>query len=159
MSRRGDQAGTFELLAKLPGQFITLAKVEFENAKREISARVKRAGIGLLSIIVALFFLFFALGALVAAAIAGIAVAWPVWLAALTVGVGLILLAVLAILGGIMLMKRGVPLPKETMSRLEGDLDALGEVKFNASAHASHGGLPDDPGRRVRSTDDEGGWR
>ena len=37
MSRRDDQAGTFELLAKLPYQFVRLAKAEFENAKREIT--------------------------------------------------------------------------------------------------------------------------
>ena len=61
MSRRDDQAGTFELLAKLPYQFVRLAKAEFENAKREITVKLKRGGIGLLAIIVALFFVFFAI--------------------------------------------------------------------------------------------------
>ena len=135
MSRRGDQPGTFELLARLPYQFIALAKAEYENAKREITEKLKRGGIGLLSIIVALFFLFFAIGALVTAAIAGIAVVWPVWLSALVVAAGLLLLAAAAILAGIALIKRGVPVPEETIDRVEGDLQAMGEVRFNASAH------------------------
>ena len=137
MSPRDGQPGTFELLAKLPAQFVALAKAEFENAKREITGKVKRGGIGLLAIIVALFFIFFAIGAFVAAAIAGIAVVWPVWLSALVVGVGLLLLAVGAILAGIALIKRGVPVPEATIDRVEGDLQAMGEVRFNASAHAS----------------------
>lgn len=137
MSRRGDQAGTFELLTKLPQQFIALAKAEYENAKREIAKKAKRAGIGALAIVIALFFLFFAIACFVAAAVAGIAVVWPVWLAALTVAVGLLLLAAAAILAGVALIKRGIPVPEDTIDRVEGDLQAMGEVRFNASAHAS----------------------
>ncbi len=135
MSRRGDQAGTFELLARLPHQFVTLVKAEFENAKREITSKAKRAGIGLLSIIIALFFLFFAIAAFVTAAIAGISVVWPVWLSALVVAVGLLLLAAGAIFAGIALIKRGVPVPESTIERVEGDLQTMSEVRFNASAH------------------------
>jgi len=139
MSARDGQAGTFELLARLPAQLLALVKAEFANAKREITARVKRAGIGLLSIIVALFFLFFALAAFVAAAIAGIAVVWPVWLSALVVGAGLLLLAAAAILAGVAMIKRGVPLPERTFDRVEGDVNALADVRFNSSAHAPRG--------------------
>lgn len=135
MSRREDQAGTFELLARLPYQFVRLAKAEFENAKREVTAKLKRGGIGLLAIIVALFFVFFAIGCLVAAAVAGLAEAWPVWLSALTVAAGLLLLAAGAILAGIWLLKRAVPLPEEAIDRVEGDLQAMSEVRFNSSAH------------------------
>lgn len=135
MSRRKDQPGTFELLARLPYQLLALAKAEYENAKREITAKLKRGGIGLLSIIVALFFLFFALGAFVTAAIAGIAVVWPVWLAALVVAAGLLLLAAAAIFAGIALIKRGVPVPEDTIDRVEGDLQTMSEVRFNSSAH------------------------
>ncbi len=162
MSRRGDQAGTFELLARLPGQFIALAKAEIENAKREISGKAKRAGIGLLSIIIALFFLFFAISALVAAAVAGLAVVWPVWLSALVVGGALVLLAAAAILGGIALIKRGVPVPAKTIERVEDDLKVFGEVRFNASAHAPRnptGSGYNDPGAQGPGRSDEGGRR
>jgi hypothetical protein len=135
MNRRADQAGTIELLARLPYQFVRLAKAEFENAKREITEKLKRGGIGLLAIIVALFFVFFAIGCLVTAAVAGIAVVWPVWLAALVVAFALLLLAAGAILGGVALLKRAVPVPEETIDRVEGDLQTMSEVRFNASAH------------------------
>lgn len=137
MSRKNDEAGTFELLARLPYQFVRLAKAEYENAKREITAKLKRGGIGLVAIVIALFFIFFAIGCFVAAAVAGIAVVWPVWLAALVVAVGLLLLAAGAIFGGIYLIKRGVPVPEETIDRVEGDLQAMSEVRFNSSAHAN----------------------
>lgn len=141
MSRRADQAGTFELLARLPQQLIALVKAELENAKREVAARAKRGGIGVLSMVIALFFVFFALAALVAAAIAGIAVVWPVWLAALTVAGALILLAAGAVMAGILLIKRGVPVPEKTIARVEDDVAALGELRFNASQHPSDGPL------------------
>jgi thiosulfate reductase cytochrome b subunit len=140
MTRRGEQAGTFELLARLPQQFVALAKAEFENAKREITAKAKRGGIGLLAIVVALFFLFFAIAAFVTAAIAGIAVVWPVWLSALVVAFALVLLAAAAIFAGIALIKRGVPVPEETIDRVEGDLQAVSEIRFNSSAHMPQAG-------------------
>ena len=67
-----------------------------------------------MAIIVALFFVFFAIGCLVTAAVAGIAVVWPVWLSALVVAFGLLLLAAGAIFAGIALIKRGVPTPDDT---------------------------------------------
>ena len=112
-------------MARLPQQFVALAKAEFENAKREITTKAKRSGIGLLAIVVALFFLFFAIAAFVTAAIAGIAVVWPVWLSALVVAFGLILLAAGAIFGGIALIKRGIPVPEQTIDRVEGDFQAM----------------------------------
>ncbi len=140
MSRRDGGAGTFELLARLPQQLLALAKAEYQNAKREIAAKAKRAGIGLLAIVVALFFLFFAIACLVTAAVAGIAVVWPVWLSALVVAAGLLLLAAAAIFGGVALIKRGIPVPEETIDRVEEDLGALAEVRFNASAHMPQAG-------------------
>ncbi|MBN9612592.1 MAG: phage holin family protein [Actinobacteria bacterium] len=147
---RGDQPGTFELLARLPGQIVGLAKAEYENAKREIAAKAKRAGIGALAITVALFFLFWAISAFIFAAIAGLAVVWPWWLSALVVGFGLLLLAAAAIFAGIALIKRGIPVPEDTIDRIEDDLNAFGEVGFNASAHAPRGSqrrAPRAPGR------------
>lgn len=137
MSRRGDQAGTFELLARLPQQFVALGKAEFENAKREITQKAKRGGIGAAAFVVALFFLFWAIAAFTAAAIAGLAEGggWPVWLSALVVAIGLLLLTAAAVIAGIALIKRGVPVPEETIDRVETDLQAMSEVRFNASAH------------------------
>lgn len=140
MSRKKDEAGTFALLARLPQQLIALAKAELANAKREIAAKAKRAGIGAAAIVVALFFLFWAVACLVAAAVAGFATFLPVWLSALIVAFSLLLFAVGAIVAGIALIKRGVPIPEETIDRVEEDFEALGEVRFNASARTPQAG-------------------
>lgn len=132
MKRTKDEAGTFELLLRLPQQIMALLRAEYENAKREIGRQVKKFGIGALFVVIALFFVFFSIGAFVAAAIAGIAVALPVWAAALIVAGGLLLLAGLSIALGVMLVKRGNPVPEQTISRIEGDVNALAEVRFNA---------------------------
>lgn len=152
MSRTKDQAGTFELLARLPQQIVSLAKIEYENAKREVIAKAKNAGIGAGAIVIALFFLFFMLEALVIAAIAALALVWPWWLAALVVAAGLLLLAAAAILAGVALIKRGNPVPEETLDRVGGDIAAMSEVRVNADSSESR--APQMP--RVG---EEGNWR
>ncbi|MFV0434575.1 MAG: phage holin family protein [Leucobacter sp.] len=154
MSRRKNEAGTFELLARLPQQIVSLAKIEFANAKREVLSKAKKAGIGVGAIVVALFFLFFMLEALVIAAIAALALVWPWWLAALVVAAALLVLAAAAILGGVALIKRGNPVPNETLGRIEGDIDALAEVRINSDAT---GPLEND-GKMPRAGG-EGNWR
>ena len=152
MSRKKDQAGTFELLSRLPQQIVALAKIEYENAKREIVAKAKNAGIGAGAIVIALFFLFFMLEALVIAAIAVLALVWPWWLAALVVAAGLLLLAAAAILAGVALIKRGNPVPEETLDRVGGDIAAMGEVRVNAEPSAPRGA-------QMPRAGEEGNWR
>lgn len=154
MSRRKDQAGTFELLTRLPQQIVSLAKIEYENAKREIVSKAKKAGIGAGAIVIALFFLFFMLEALVIAAIAALALVWPWWLAALVVAAALLVLAALAILAGIALIKRGNPVPEETLERVGDDISAIGEVRINAETPTSRPSSSQMP--RVG---EEGNWR
>lgn len=154
MSRKKDQAGTFELLTRLPQQIVSLAKIEYENAKREIVTKAKKAGIGAGAILVALFFLFFMLEALVIAAIAALALVWPWWLAALVVAAALLVLAALAILAGIALIKRGNPVPEETLERVGEDISAIGEVRINTDAPSGRHSASQMP--RVG---EEGNWR
>lgn len=154
MSRRKDQPGTFELLARLPQQIVALAKAEIANAKREVVSKAKQAGIGAGAIVVALFFLFFMLEALVIAAIAGLAVVWPWWLAALVVAAALLVLAAAAVLAGVALIKRGNPVPDEALGRVSGDIDALAEVRFNAESTG-----PAQRADRMPRIDGEGNWR
>lgn len=167
MNRRGDRVRSYELITRLPAQFLALVKAEYENAKREIADKAKRAGIGLLAIVVALFFLLFAIGCLVAAAVAGFVegLQMPVWLAAIIVAVILLILAAIAILGGVWFIKRGVPVPEDTIERVEGDLQAMAEVRVNASAHTSpqETYLPNDDAHVSTATppqpSGEGNWR
>lgn len=122
-----DQAGLFELLGRLPAQVSALVKAEYENAKREVIAQLKKLGLGALLVVIALFFLFFALGAFVAAAIAGIAVALPVWAAALIVAFSLIIIAGLIVWIGVNRIQNGNPVPEETLGRIEQDFESLAE--------------------------------
>lgn len=131
MSRRGNRPRTADLLLQLPQQVVALGKIEYENAKREILGKAKNAGIGAGAVLVAVFFLFFMLEALVIAAVAALALVWPWWLAALVVAAGLLLLAGIAIAIGVALIKRGNPVPEETLGRVEGDMAALSEVGIN----------------------------
>ena len=152
MSRKKDQAGTFELLARLPQQIVSLAKIEYENAKREVIAKAKNAGIGAGAIVIALFFLFFMLEALVIAAIAALALVWPWGLGALVVAAGLLLLAAAAILAGVALIKRGNPVPEETLDRVGGDIAAMSEVRVNADSSESRA-------PQMTRVGEEGNWR
>lgn len=154
MSRKKDQAGTFELLTRLPQQIVALAKAEYENAKRELVSKAKQAGIGAGAIVIALFLVFFMLEALVIAAIAALALVWPWWLAALVVAVGLLLLAALAIFAGVVLIKRGNPVPEETLGRVGDDISALSEVRVNGDS-----GAPVGTERRMPQAGGEGNWR
>lgn len=154
MSRKKDQAGTFELLARLPQQVVTLAKVEYDNAKKEIASKAKKAGIGAGAIVVALFFVFFMLQALVIAAIAALALVWPWWLAALVVAAALLIIAAAAIFAGVTLIKRGNPVPESTLGRVGDDVAALSEVRFNAEP-----ATPRNPQQRMPRVDEEGNWR
>lgn len=142
MSRKKDQAGTFELLSRLPQQVVSLAKIEYENAKHEVASKAKKAGIGAGAITIALFFVFFMLQALVIAAIAALALVWPWWLAALVVAALLLLLAAGAVLAGVALIKRGNPVPEETLGRVGDDVAAMGEVRFNATTPVPEPGAP-----------------
>lgn len=153
MNRKKDTPGTFELLARLPQQVVTLVKAEIDNAKHEVIKKAKNAGIGAGAVVVALFFLFFMLEALVIAGIAALALVWPWWLAALVVAAALLVLAILAVLAGIALIKRGNPVPQETLGRVEGDLSALSEVRVNSEPDGPK------PGSRLPRVEEKGNWR
>jgi O-antigen ligase len=127
---RKNEPSLFELLSQLPAQVGALVKAEYENAKREISSKLKKLGLGALLVLFALFFVFFSLGAFVAAAIAGIAVALPLWAAALIVAFSLLVLAGLVVFIGFNRISKGNPVPEETLGRIERDFETLAEKRY-----------------------------
>lgn len=134
MSRKKVQPGTFELLARLPGQIAELVRIEYENAKEEVFRALKKVSIGAVFVVIALFFLFWSVAALGTAAIGAINLALPLWASALIVAGALILLAVVSVLAGVLLLKKGNPVPEETISRVSDDvIVASTSVKYNAS--------------------------
>jgi O-antigen ligase len=127
---RKNEPSLFELLSQLPAQVGALVKAEYENAKREISSKLKKLGLGALLVLFALFFVFFSLGAFVAAAIAGIAIALPLWAAALIVAFSLLVLAGLVLFIGFNRISKGNPVPEETLGRIERDFETLAEKRY-----------------------------
>jgi len=63
---------------------------------------------------------------LLAAAVLGIATALPAWLAALIVGVALLIITTVLVLIGVRQLKAGVPpVPTETIDSVKHDVDAI----------------------------------
>lgn len=123
---------TLKLLTRLPGQIAALVKAEIANAKAEVKHRVRNLVIGIVMCVLALIVLFWVIALLLAAAVAGLATVWPVWLSALAVAGGGLLLIILIVLVGIKLIKRGSPVPQETLKRIEGDFSVAKEAKNSA---------------------------
>jgi len=116
----------FKLIADLPGYIVDLVKAELESLKAEIVGKLKLAGIGIGAFAVAGVFAFFALGVLIAAAVLGIATALPAWLAALIVGVALLVIAGILALVGVQMLKKGAPpTPTDTIESVKKDVNAL----------------------------------
>ncbi|WP_062379278.1 phage holin family protein [Demequina pelophila] len=87
------------IVAGLLGRLSSVVKTELENAKAEISEKLKNIGIGVGLLAAAAGIGFFLVGVLIAAAILGLSTVWPAWLAALTVAGAMLLL--ILILGGV----------------------------------------------------------
>jgi hypothetical protein len=81
------------LVAAAAGRVTGILRTELEDAKLEMQETAKGIGIGAALVGAATGFLFFATAVIVAAGVIGLAQVWPAWLAALTVGGGLLLIA------------------------------------------------------------------
>jgi hypothetical protein len=114
---------TGELLTRLSTQLSDLVRGELELARTELATKAKRAGVGAglagAGAVVALL----GAGALVAAAIAALALVVPVWLAALIVGVVLLVVAGILALAGRSSIKKAVPpVPRQAVENVQHDV-------------------------------------
>jgi VIT1/CCC1 family predicted Fe2+/Mn2+ transporter len=129
-SKYDGKKSVFALIGELPGIITTLIRDEIEQIKREAITRLKSAGLGVALFVVAAVFLFFAAFPLMAAVVFGIAVALPLWLSALIVGVALLLVAAVFALIGLNRVKKGVPpVPKEAVDSVKDDVKAFKGVQ------------------------------
>jgi hypothetical protein len=125
-----DKKSVFTLIGELPGIITTLIRDEIEQIKREAITRLKSAGIGVALFVVAAVFLYFAAFPLIAAAVLGLGEALPYWLAALIVGVLLLIIAAVFVLIGVSRLKKGVPpVPKEAVDSVKDDVKAFKGVQ------------------------------
>jgi len=91
----------FTLIGEIPELIRNLVIAEIDAGRAWVRRTSKDAGIGAGWIAAAIFFLFWAVGMLIAFAVILLALWWPVWLAALVVLIGILLLAALFALLGV----------------------------------------------------------
>jgi uncharacterized membrane protein YqjE len=120
-----DDASLPQLITRLTEQTSTLVRDEVQLAKTEIQQSVKDAGLGAGLFGTAGVVALYAVGALVAAAIMGLGQAVDPWLAALIVGVVLLLVAGVVALAGKSKVQKASPPMAATKENVQRDLDAV----------------------------------
>jgi hypothetical protein len=124
--REPPKRSLFKLIGDLPGYLVDLLRSEIERLKQELVDKAKHLSVGVGLIAAGALLAFFAFGVLLAAAVLGIATALPAWLAALIVGVALLIITAILVLIGINQLKSGVPpVPEETIASVKEDVNAI----------------------------------
>jgi uncharacterized membrane protein YqjE len=123
---RAAEPSTSELVQRASEQISKLVRDELALAKAELTEKGKHAGIG-----IGLFggggaIAFYGLGVLIATAVLALDVAWPAWLAALTVAVVLfVIAAVLALVGRNQVKRAAPPMPTAAVDSVRADVDTV----------------------------------
>jgi hypothetical protein len=121
-----EDASFGELVSHLTEETSALVRDELRVAQLEMARKGRYAGIGAGLMGAAGVLAGFGVAALVAAAVLGLAVALSAWLAALVVGGTLVVLAaVLALVGKREIAEALPPVPREALSGVRLDLEAL----------------------------------
>ena len=116
----------FTMIGSIPTLLVDLVRNEIESLKDEIAGKLKNAGIGIGLLAAAVFFALFAVMVLIATAILGLATVVPAWLAALIVGVVILLVAAILAIVGIRSLKKGVPpAPTHTIESIKKDVRTI----------------------------------
>lgn len=115
-----------ELVARVSDQFARILRGELELIQVKATEKAKQVGTGVAMFVVAGVVAFFAVAVLIATAILGLAEALPAWLAALIVGVVLLIIAgVIALVGKKKLESGDAPSAEGTKANLKADVDAV----------------------------------
>lgn len=124
---RVDQESTAHLIQRATEQVSTLIRDELALAKIEIAEKGRRAGRGAGLLGGAGLLAVFGVGGLcVAAGLGLIAAGFAAWLAALTVGIALLVLGgVCALIGRAQLRRAAPPVPPEAIAGMRADLDVV----------------------------------
>jgi len=115
-----------ELVSRASEQLTTLVRDEMRLAQTELAQKGRRSGVGLGLFGGAGAVAWFGAGALVAAVIFGLSLVVAPWLAAVIVGLALLLIAsVLAIIGKREMSQATPVLPEESMQSVRRDVEAV----------------------------------
>jgi uncharacterized membrane protein len=125
---RAEDRPAGELVKDLSEQISRLVRDELRLAQLEMTRKGKQAGLGVGMFAGGGVFAWFGLGCLIACAVIAIAGVIAAWLAALIVGVALLLLAAIAaMIGRSQLKKATPPVPGETIGSVKADVEELKE--------------------------------
>lgn len=124
----GSRPTVGELVGTLAEHLSTLIRNEIRLAKAEMAQKAVAAGVGIGLFVTAGLLALYAIAVLLAAAVLGLANAVPAWLAALIVGVVLLLVVgVLALLGKKALERSTPPVPERAQASIKADIEAVKE--------------------------------
>ncbi|GII98501.1 putative superfamily III holin-X [Sediminihabitans luteus] len=128
-----------QLVEKLTEQTTRLVRSEIALVKAELTTKLTHAGIAIGLFVVAGVLALYALGWLLYAAFAGLAEAFAPWLAALILGVALLVVIAIMALVGKAQLKRGMPpTPEAAMQSIKDDIATLkGGTSASATPTAS----------------------
>jgi uncharacterized membrane protein YqjE len=122
----GSKTSTGELVAQASRQIRDLVRQELALAKAELAEKKRHAGLGAGLFGGAGVVAFYGGGVLIAAAVAALALVWPVWLAALVVGLVLLAIAgVLSLTGRRQLGQAAPPLPEHATASVKTDIHEI----------------------------------
>jgi uncharacterized membrane protein YqjE len=125
---RAEERPTGELVKDLSEQISRLVRDELRLAQVEMTRKGKQAGVGVGMFAGGGVFAWFGLACLIACVVIAIAGVVAAWLAALIVGVALLLVAAIAVLiGRGRLRKATPPVPGETIGSVKADVEELKE--------------------------------
>lgn len=121
----GDRT-TGELVSRLSQDLSQLVRDELHLAQVEMTGKAKKAGIGAGMFGAAGLLALYGVGVLIATVILALALALPAWLAALIVGVVLLVAAgVVALVGKNRVSEAGSVVPERTVENVKQDVDAV----------------------------------
>ncbi len=122
----GGEPSTGELMSRLSSELSQLVRDEMRLAQVEVTGKAKKAGLGAGMFGAAGLLALYGVGALIATAILALALAIDAWLAALIVGVVLLLAAgVAAILGKKRVQEAAPPVPSRAVDSVKRDIDTV----------------------------------
>jgi hypothetical protein len=123
--RPNGERSTAELVQQAGVQISRLVRDEFALARAELMQQGRQAGMGAGLLGGGGLLALYGIGALVLAAIAGLDAAMPAWLAALLVGIAILIIAGLLALAGRQRIRRAVPPAAAVTRSLRKDVAAV----------------------------------
>lgn len=124
--RREDRPSIGELVSAVSEKFSTLIRDEIRLIKAEMAVKARNAGVGIGLFVGAGVLAFWAVAVLIAAAVLGLANALPAWLAALIIGLAVLVVAGIMIAIGVNAIKKATPpTPERAQASIKADVEAL----------------------------------